>query len=285
MHRPLGTSFPGPYVPFSFLFFPLFRRRRPSPAFAAILTHACIIPRSFPFKSPSTPSCPSPPVPSPFRGAPEKPLGSRISYLASRSLLPCSGGCGSNRLTSLFVVPPPTFSYRDYETWPFFSQNLFRMSVLLLVSMRAIYYVSFVLSSRLDSLLLLLQLGAARRLRSMQFFSSCRLSRHDYFLSSFFFSVLFCISIIVFHAMHLNIWCINLFSRSYIFAIFLFNFSYMCIYTRKYSIKYKCTSNSIAYVKSSNNLHVFGHFMQKKKIVFISYVCDALKKQSVTINE
>lgn len=100
------------FVPF---FSPLFVGKRPSPAFTAILTHACIIPCSFPFKPPSTSSCPSlspsaTVVPAPLQG-PQKnhsDLISRISVFPpfQRGLRP----------TPLFMVLPPTFSYCDYET-------------------------------------------------------------------------------------------------------------------------------------------------------------------------
>jgi len=86
--------------------------------------HPCLHhPRSFPFNrrphhrvplpSGASAAFTSPLLLSPLR-IPRKTA--RISDLASRSLLPFSGGCGGNRPTLLFVVPPTTFSYCDYET-------------------------------------------------------------------------------------------------------------------------------------------------------------------------
>lgn len=98
----------------SVLFIPL-RRQRPSPslqsapmpaspALISFQTTVCII---VPLSPPASAAF----IPLPLQGT----LKNR-SDLASRSLLPFSGGCGGNRPTLLFVVPPTTFSYCDYET-------------------------------------------------------------------------------------------------------------------------------------------------------------------------
>lgn len=132
------------------------------------------------------------------------------------------------------------------------------------------------LSSRLDGLLLLLHSAQLSDFVQCSFFFLILPFLASRLFSIFFFySVLFCISIIVFYARYLIRTCTR--SRTRTHNIYI----YIQEIIRQNTKTYKC--NSIACVKSSNNLHIFEHFIQKK-MTFILYVRDASKTKSVTIN-